>query len=68
VSWSKCITESEKLCLLIGPEGDFTHEEIENSILAGFQPVHLGNSRLRTETAGIYAAASVRSYFEHALS
>lgn len=68
VSWSTCVSSSEKLCLLIGPEGDFTQEEIESSILNGFQPVHLGTSRLRTETAGIYAAASVRSYIENDLS
>jgi 16S rRNA (uracil1498-N3)-methyltransferase len=38
---------------LIGPEGDFTAEEIDFAIKNNFQPVSLGNNRLRTETAGI---------------
>ena len=43
--------------ILIGPEGDFTEEEIALAEAAGFLPVSLGDSRLRTETAGIAAAA-----------
>ena len=42
--------------ILIGPEGDFTEEEIKSAIDKDFQPVALGNTRLRTETAGIVAA------------
>ena len=42
-------------CILIGPEGDFSYSEINNSMQYGFQPVSLGNNRLRTETAGIVA-------------
>lgn len=41
--------------MLIGPEGDFSSEEIKNALQNGFQPVSLGNSRLRTETAAIVA-------------
>lgn len=41
--------------IIIGPEGDFTPEEIIAAIDAGFVPVSLGPTRLRTETAGIYA-------------
>lgn len=41
--------------ILIGPEGDFSPEEIEMAIAAGFLPVSLGDSRLRTETAGLVA-------------
>ena len=41
--------------ILIGPEGDFSPEEVEAAIAAGFVPVSLGNSRLRTETAGLVA-------------
>jgi 16S rRNA (uracil1498-N3)-methyltransferase len=44
--------------ILIGPEGDFTATETEAAINVGFQPVSLGNYRLRTETAGIVACAS----------
>lgn len=42
--------------ILIGPEGDFSHEEIQIALEAGFLPVSLGNTRLRAETAGIVAA------------
>ena len=42
--------------ILIGPEGDFTSEEVRMAIAAGFSPVSLGANRLRTETAGIVAA------------
>jgi 16S rRNA (uracil1498-N3)-methyltransferase len=41
--------------ILIGPEGDFSPDEIELAISAGFVPVSLGDSRLRTETAGVVA-------------
>ena len=45
-----------KSCLvLIGPEGDFSQEEVQTALSLGFVPVSLGNSRLRTETAGIVA-------------
>ncbi len=42
--------------ILIGPEGDFTTDETDQAISKGFIPVSLGDSRLRTETAGIAAA------------
>lgn len=42
--------------ILIGPEGDFTPSEVEQAIDKGFEPVSLGNNRLRTETAGVAAA------------
>ena len=41
--------------ILIGPEGDFSPEEVMTAIHNGFVPVNLGKSRLRTETAGIIA-------------
>jgi 16S rRNA (uracil1498-N3)-methyltransferase len=43
--------------ILIGPEGDFTSKEIELSLQNNFIPVSLGETRLRTETAGVVAAA-----------
>jgi 16S rRNA (uracil1498-N3)-methyltransferase len=43
--------------ILIGPEGDFSSEEIESALKNSFIPVSLGTTRLRTETAGIVAAA-----------
>ncbi|HEY4148881.1 MAG TPA: RsmE family RNA methyltransferase [Chitinophagaceae bacterium] len=42
--------------ILIGPEGDFTAAEIDLALLQGFVPVTLGDTRLRTETAGVVAA------------
>ena len=41
--------------ILIGPEGDFSPEEVQAALSAGYRPVSLGNSRLRTETAGLVA-------------
>jgi len=51
---SKILPNSNYL-ILIGPEGDFSSEEIEQALQAGFHPVSLGESRLRTETAGLVA-------------
>lgn len=45
--------------ILIGPEGDFSEEEIAEAEKSGFVPVTLGSSRLRTETAGLVACHSV---------
>jgi 16S rRNA (uracil1498-N3)-methyltransferase len=51
----KMVVSNQNYLILIGPEGDFSSEEIEMAIKAGFHPVSLGDSRLRTETAGIVA-------------
>jgi 16S rRNA (uracil1498-N3)-methyltransferase len=47
--------------ILIGPEGDFTPQEIEAALAAGWVPASLGPTRLRTETAAIFAASLLRS-------
>jgi 16S rRNA (uracil1498-N3)-methyltransferase len=47
------------ILILIGPEGDFSPEEIKAAIDNGFQEIHLGQSRLRTETAGVVACQIV---------
>lgn len=47
------------ITILIGPEGDFSTDEIALALQNGFIPVSLGATRLRTETAGIVAAHSV---------
>ena len=49
------VIPNQNYLILIGPEGDFSSEEIDMAIKAGFQPVSLGRSRLRTETAGVVA-------------
>jgi 16S rRNA (uracil1498-N3)-methyltransferase len=48
--------------ILIGPEGDFTEKEIQLALNKNFIPVALGNTRLRTETAGIVGASILRMY------
>jgi 16S rRNA (uracil1498-N3)-methyltransferase len=48
-------TDSEDATVLIGPEGDFSIEEVRQAVAAGYVSVHLGKSRLRTETAGLSA-------------
>lgn len=48
-----------EVLVLIGPEGDFSEEEVQAALQAGFKPVSLGNSRLRTETAGVVACHTV---------
>ncbi|MBR6440837.1 MAG: 16S rRNA (uracil(1498)-N(3))-methyltransferase, partial [Bacteroidales bacterium] len=45
--------------VLIGPEGDFSPREIAAALAAGFLPVTLGDSRLRTETAALYAVTAL---------
>ena len=45
--------------IMIGPEGDFSNEEIKDAITAGFAPVSLGKSRLRTETAALVACHTI---------
>ena len=48
-------TPNKDYCILIGPEGDFSSSEINESQDFGFKPVSLGDNRLRTETAGLAA-------------
>ena len=56
--WHSAPTSPEVI-VLIGPEGDFSPEEVRAAIAAGFIPVSLGSSRLRTETAAVTAAEAV---------
>lgn len=53
------VTPGKNVLILIGPEGDFDGEEIKLALKNGFIPVSLGESRLRTETAGIVACHTV---------
>ena len=62
-----CMDEGEKvllpaamrdvddICILIGPEGDFSTDELQMALNMGYVPVSLGESRLRAETAALYA-------------
>lgn len=56
-------SDAREICILIGPEGDFSPAEVSLALECGWKPVHLGESRLRTETAALTAVAAV--YFSH---
>lgn len=49
--------------MLIGPEGDFSPNEASLAVECGFIPVHLGPSRLRTETAAVTAVTACYLHF-----
>lgn len=53
------IVSGKSHLVLIGPEGDFTKEEIEQALAANYKPVALGDNRLRTETAGLYVCGAL---------
>jgi 16S rRNA (uracil1498-N3)-methyltransferase len=55
--------EGCSIAVMIGPEGDFSPQEAELALAHGFIPVHLGPSRLRTETAAVTAVAAVYLHF-----
>ena len=58
-AFAKTLKPNTTVVVLIGPEGDFTPSEIEKAIINKFTPVALGESRLRTETAGVVATQTV---------
>ncbi|MGV3541033.1 MAG: 16S rRNA (uracil(1498)-N(3))-methyltransferase [Rufibacter sp.] len=58
-SLAKSISGAAEYLILIGPEGDFSPEEVQQALQAGFQPVTLGSSRLRTETAALAACHTI---------
>ena len=58
-SFKSILDKQQSVLILIGPEGDFSSEEIDVAKSKYFSPVALGESRLRTETAAIVAAHSV---------
>ncbi len=54
------LERSERYILLVGPEGDFTDQEVQLATGVGYQPFHLGESRLRTETAGVHICSAIQ--------
>ncbi|CAM3872740.1 MULTISPECIES: 16S rRNA (uracil(1498)-N(3))-methyltransferase [Flavobacterium] len=58
-AFKNIVTSGKNILILIGPEGDFSTKEIELALKNNFIPVTLGNTRLRTETAGIVACHTV---------
>ncbi|MDP3352814.1 MAG: 16S rRNA (uracil(1498)-N(3))-methyltransferase [Flavobacteriaceae bacterium] len=63
-SFKNELVHNQKITVLIGPEGDFSPEEIKLAIQQKFIPVTLGESRLRTETAALVSAQSVAFFNE----
>lgn len=53
------VAPKQPVTVLIGPEGDFSEREIKTAVSVGFVPVALGKTRLRTETAAVYATVVV---------
>lgn len=58
-NFAKACEKNENVLVLIGPEGDFSEEEVQKAIEKGFEPISLGNTRLRTETACLVACHTV---------
>ena len=56
---ARLYTKGENALILIGPEGDFSEEEVKQAVQNGFQPVSLGENRLRTETACLAAVHTI---------
>ncbi len=56
---SKAYYSGKDTLILIGPEGDFSRQEVDEAIAKGFIPIRLGKARLRTETAGIVACHTI---------
>lgn len=61
--FKQALALSTEMLLLIGPEGDFSKLEIESALNNGYQAVSLGESRLRTETAGLLACAAAATLY-----
>lgn len=59
VSLKQACPAGADVTIMIGPEGDFSEEEVALAIANGFKPLTLGESRLRTETAAMTACAAV---------
>lgn len=56
---NETLPPKKEALILIGPEGDFTREEIEWALAHDFQPIHLGANRLRTETAALASCMEI---------
>ena len=57
MSLGKVYKPGNDVCILIGPEGDFSQKEVQMAQEHGFIPINLGYSRLRTETAALVACS-----------
>lgn len=59
MSLKSALSIDQRVTILIGPEGDFSKNEIQNAINKGFKGVTLGQTRLRTETAALWACCNI---------
>ena len=57
---SKSVEKAKSILILIGPEGDFSDEEVATALSIGYNAVSLGENRLRVETAALVACHTVR--------
>ncbi len=58
-SLAKTYQKTKNALILIGPDGDFSEEEVQQAIHRGFTPISLGENRLRTETACVAACHTI---------
>lgn len=58
----KSLPVKDECILLIGPEGDFSSGEIQKALSHNYQAIHLGPTRLRTETAGLFALSVLKKF------
>jgi len=63
----KALKSTDQVLILIGPEGDFSKNEIDYLLSKGFKSVSLGKSILRSETAAIYVVSLIRFLLEDSL-
>jgi 16S rRNA (uracil1498-N3)-methyltransferase len=59
ISLKKILKPRDNVLILIGPEGDFSKNEIQFAVQNNFTEISLGNSRLRTETAAVHSCSTV---------
>jgi 16S rRNA (uracil1498-N3)-methyltransferase len=64
-SYTAQLLPAVNVSILIGPEGDFSSEELETAIQMNYQPVSLGNNRLRSETAAIHLLGLVKNSLQY---
>ena len=65
---TKKASNEKVITVLVGPEGDFTPEEVELAIKTGYEAISLGESRLRAETAGVIVCAQVQAAWQFLVS
>ena len=63
VDVASVLSSGSAATFLIGPEGDFTQDELEIAIKIGYNAVSLGNAILRTETAGVFVSSLYHSKY-----